>query len=871
MSDGRTKISSYVVNRSRNSYTARTYRKTTGSYGAANQVDNRKDIEKCYSSKDLQKLPDNMDFPYRREYLGDTSVKTSLEKIFEIEPIIRREKWTIPDGKIINKIPVFKNLYYLLDVVITSVNDHWKYDQIIDYYSEQARIRTPGYGEKYSPLDYWIHSELRSRWTSTHKEHLTLEDVRELLYENLQEARPAYSLVSKSLYAALMELQIRDTYKVLDIAAYGERAIAAASLGNIDVYDGVDPNYDLIRGHDLLSMDLESLNPDCHVRFIHIGMEDFKTSRKYDIITYSPPPFNTEPYGSHVSWNEEEPFNSNKTQSYMKYPTFEEYFCCFLTELVYKARKVSNINAIFAFTALDRNPVKFPPRIKDKKQISEHLELVYVEALLLVISCFGFHYQGAIGLAAGGKQAGVPWWAFKYNETLEPFYVQLLQEHYPDIFERIVPRIIANYHSIVENIHPLFEEYVTQVKTDKYYISSYLQKKTSIILELIRLQIQQYVIEIVSKLTGIRIEKIKVLLGRYLMMRSINATYQMPWKSCLYVDPVFPTYDIDIDPINDQIVTYFIEQKVDKDLAKHVVYTYKYWFGSYECIGIANLYHTIANYIQTLPLSQVNIKVEQKGKQVVIIGNDYTIELLKGVPRGYSVCGITKELWKGIPDIHTGNNIESNLLPYLRYETLGAHGHQYTRPVEKTAVIEAIFKMPIIDIYASIYNNQSKKYCSIYPDVEENSIGSAFCLRMIEGAYLANPVDVPVFLEKALSIIIEDLHRAKQNNKVLLVSMGFTVWTDTEDYFIKDFGNGTDFSELFKKSSNIGLNTLADSEFVLATYILDKKKYPSVLLDKVGSRDNTISVGVMLGSQKGVINEQLVPQLVEDKKYVQYR
>lgn len=863
MLDGRTKISNYVVNRKINIYTARTSHKTTGSFGPTTQVD----AEKCYTSKELSKLPDNMDFPYRKDYMGDASAKISLEKIFEIEPVIRREKWTIPDGKIISKIPLFKNLYYLLEVVITSVNDHWKYDQIIDYYSEQARIRTPGYGEKYSPHDYWIHSELRSRWTSTNKTHLSLEDVRELLYENLQEARPAYSLVSKSLYTALMELQSRDTYKVLDIAAYGERGIAAASLGNISIYDGVDPNYDLIRGHDLLSMDLESLNPDCHIRFIHVGMEDFKTSRKYDIITYSPPPFDTEPYGSLSSLDEEEPFNSNKTQSYMKYPTFEEYFCCFLTEIIYKARKVSNINAIFAFTALDRNPIKFPPRIKDKKQISEHLELVYVEAFLLVISCFGFHYQGAIGLAAGGKQAGVPWWSFKYNETIEPLYVQLLQEYYPNIFERIAPRIIANYHSINRNIHPLFEEYSVVTKTDKYHISSYLPKKTSIILELIRLQFQQYVIEVVSKLTGVRIEKVRIILGRYLMMRSINATYQMPWKSCLYVDPVFPTYDIDIDPINDQIVTYFIEQKVEKDLARHLVYTYKYWFGSYECIGLSNLYHAIANYIQSIPLSQVTTKIEQKGKQVVVIGNDNAVEILKRIPKGYSLCGITKELWKGIPDIHTG----SNLLPYLRYETLGAHGHQYTRPVEKTAVIEEIFNMPIIDIYASIYNNQSKKYCSIYPDVEENSIGSAFSLRMIEGAYLANPVDVPVFLEKALSIIIEDLHRAKQNNKVLLVSMGFTVWTDTESYFIKDFGNNVSYSELFKKSSNIGLNTLADSEFVLAVYILDKRKYPSVLLDKVGSRDNTISVGVILGSQKGTINKQLVTQLVEDKKYVQYR
>lgn len=860
MTDGKTKISNYVIDRRKPFYSARNYTKATGSFGS-----NIKQLDKCFSTKDILKLTKTIEFPYRKDYLGDSSIKIKLEKIFEIEPIIKKEKWTIPDGKIIYKIPLFKDLFYLLDVVISSVNDHWIYDQVIDYYSEKARINTPGYGELYSPNDYWNKSELHNRWIPTKEEKLTMEDIRELIYKNVQEARPAYSLVSKSLYSSLMELNNKDSYNILDIAAYGERAIAAASLENVNLYDGVDPNYDLISGHNLLSMDLESLNPNCQIRFIHVGMEDFKTSRKYDIITYSPPPFNTEPYGLSS--------DSNNMQSYIKYPTFEEYFCCFLTELVYKARMVSNINTIFAFTALDRNPVKFPPKIKDKKQISENLELIYVEALLLVISCFGFLYNGAIGLSAGGKQAGVPWWTFKYNENLELIYLQLLKEHYPEIFDIISPRIISNYHLINRNIHPFMEELTTITKTEKYYVSSYLQKTPKLVLELIRLQIQQYVVEVLSNLTGIRIEKIRVILGRYLMMRSINATYQMPWKSCLYLDPVFPTKDNnnDTDPISDQIVNYLMEQNVEKSLAHKYVYKYKYWFGSYECIGITNLYNTIANYIQTIPLSKIELKIEKKfDGNIVIIGNKYAIDIFNRIPKGYKECGIISELWKGKPDINISNKLEDNLLPYIRYETLGAHGHQYTRPTEKTAILENIFKMPIIDIYASLYNNQSDKYCSIYPDIEKNSIGSAFCLRMIEGAYLANPVDVPIFLEKSLSIIIEDLHRAKTDNKNLLVSMGFTVWTDTEDYFINDFIKGIHYSELFKKSSNIGLNILANSEFVLATYILDKKKYPSVLLNKVGNRDNTISVGVILGSQKGTINDSLIVQLVEDKKYVQY-
>lgn len=798
----------------------------------------------CYKSEDLYTLPNTIEFPYRKDYLGDTQVKYMLDHIFKIEPVIKTEKWSIPEGKVVNRVPIFKRLYYLTDTVVSSISDHWIYDQIVDYYCEYARIKASGYGERYSAYEYWTNPELHKRWNHSLKKYVSLEDIRESIYKNNQEARPAYSLISKSLYKALMNLHKRDTYKILDIAAYGERCIAAASLSNVSIYDGVDPNYDLIQGHDLLAMDLQTMS-ECNIRFIHVGMEDFKSSRKYDIITYSPPPFNMEPYGP-----------GQQTQSYMKYPTFEEYFTCFLVELVYKAKLFSSNNAIFSFSALDRNS-KFPPRI-DSKYISNNLELIYVEALLLAISCFGFQYQGAIGLAAGGKSAGVPWWTFKYINNIDVQYLTLLKDHYNKLYHIVVPRLASIYYDTHHNIDP-FMELIVKTKTKQYYVSSFLQRKSNVILELIRLQIQQYVIEIISTLSGLRIDKIRVLLGRYLMMKSINATYYTPWKSCLYVDPVFPTKDNN-QAITEQLLSYFIEQGIDPEKAKHIIYKYKYWFASYECIGIEQLYHTIAHYIHTLPWSQIQFRINRRNNMTVINGNNECVELFKRIPKGRNECGITNELWKGTHNI--------DILPYLRYETLGAQGHQYTRPLEKTKAIEKIFKMPIIDIYASIYNNQSKQYCSIYPDVEEDSIGSAFCLRMIEGAYLANPVDVPIFLEKALDNIISDLNNAKAMDKLLLISMNFTVWTDVESYFVDDF-NTISYNILFKKSNNRGLNILTDSEYILAVYILDKNKYPSILMEKVGNRSNTVSVGVLLGTQKDTIDYDSIKNLVEHEKYIQ--
>ena len=63
--------------------------------------------EECYNYKDIARISKTVEFPYRKDYIGDTSIKVNLEKIFEIDPIIRKEKWVIPDGKIISKISNF--------------------------------------------------------------------------------------------------------------------------------------------------------------------------------------------------------------------------------------------------------------------------------------------------------------------------------------------------------------------------------------------------------------------------------------------------------------------------------------------------------------------------------------------------------------------------------------------------------------------------------------------------------------------------------------------------------------------------------------------------------------------------------------------
>ena len=786
------------------------------------------------------------DFPYRK-YMLEHTIRYRLEKILTSKPVIKKEYWSIPNGKVILKIN--PTPYQALDMVIApTIEDHWQYDQIIDYYSEFARIKTPGYGEKYSPYDYWFNKDLHGRWVGKNT------DKRESIYESITEARPAYSTIAISLYYALSQFTDIKNHITLDIAAYGERAIAAASLGY--EYHGVDPNYDLVDGHTKLIMDLQCIKP-CNVKFYYIGLEDFKSVRKFSIITYSPPPFNTEPYSG-----------NKEMQSYNKYPTFMEYFCCFLTEIIYKASCIIEYNGIFSFTALDRNPKQFSIKIKDKELISENLELIYVEALLLLINCLGFEYKGAIGLSAGRKQAQVPWWTFIYNRTYSEKNVTLFMNNYSDIFAIIGSRILVNYinTSLFNNFIDI-DEYpnfnVSKVNINKRELT-YDQR---IFLELCRLRIQMYISSVISLMTNVPEYKVRTILGRYLMLRSITSTFESPWLSNLYVDSVFPVYNINTEEIDEHVISNFEESKCTN--ARYVVKECKYWFGSYEVIGLAKLYDAAAHYITTIPLSQINLNIKKLfPNKIIITGHTDTINILKRVPGTTNVSNI---LWEDRMDLEIN---DQNLLIYLRYDTLAAKGHQYTRSRERTKIIENIFGNDIIDIYASIYNNQSEKYCSIYPDVELDSYGSAFCLQMKEGAYLANPVDFPIFLKYSVKHILHNLNNAERLNKQLYVSMAFTLWLDTNPNFIKDFSK-SNIRMLLKNSDNYGLKILADNKFVKVIYILDKSKFPSMIYTKkeqlVSSSnrsENTISVGVMLTTSSSSLNYKEISKLVKDDSFI---
>ena len=614
----------------------------------------------------------------------------------------------------------------------------------------------------------------------------------------------------------------------------------------------MDINYDLVPGITKLLMDIgPHTNSSIKVHFI--GLENYKTHYKYDMITYSPPPFNTKPYSG-----------NSEFQSYNKYPTFEEYFGKFLVEIVYKAKDRILTGGLFAFTALDRDSSIFKFKHEDKYR-SSNIELIYVEALLLLISAFGFKYYGAIGVSVGDKPAQVPWWSFIYTQDDESVKssitcYELLRNYYPKLFNIFNTRLLHSinnqsiYESNIEQHDKLSSKFETNILKFKLPViinSNNDKNRYMIIYEIIRYQIQNYITSMIATLTGVRLDKVKTYLGRYLMLRSIIGTFEQPYLSGLYVDPLFPVIvDKNLNEIEKQLVSYFGTDGGD------IVFNNIYQLGSYYCKGVSKLYETAAHYVQSLPYSNLDIKYTKENVQGNVV---YRIKTT-----GFdNIVGYANDEYK----FYSYND---NILSTIRYETLGASPHQYTRVSSRIKILEKIFNQSVIDIYASDLNNNSEYYCSIYPDVERKSLGSAFTLKMLSGAFMANPVDVKVFVDMAVLHVENDILRANKNNKHLMIGMSFTLWLDTNVRFVEKFEETEDVVKLLKSTDNNGVTNLAYNEHLKVVYILDSSKHQSLTHNKKvlppGTR-NSISLGLILSTKELHSTKDIIDLVKNEKHY----
>lgn len=777
------------------------------------------------------------DFPYRRYLYGMASADARLTRIVH-EPIaFERKIWRLPRDKIRARTPDFFERYPTLDLVVGKGD--WVSDEVVDLYTEGSRMGTPGYGEKQSPVE--LHATnprlLFERVNATPR--TTPEELREMIYKSIGEARLAYASLSRNLYGAIQSVFLSDAtsrrdraIRVLDISAYGDRAIAAASLG-FD-YVGIDPDASLSSGYAALRRDLSMVAgiPKHSLEFNQMPLEAYvcPDAAKVDLFTVSPPPYDMEPYGGS---------GTRDPQTHVTYTSVDTWARGFLFEIAHRAHRVVRAGGVFAFTALDRT--------------SGAQQIAYVEYLLLLTESMGFVYQGAIGLPSG-----VPWWTFTAPVAGSELAAsarsaqakELLQQYYPE------------WYGGVTGALPYPDD-------------------SAVLLEVIRASLASYVSEEIRGAVGLTASETDLLLGRWLTAVPRGA-----------LDPVFPSglSGTAVHAANEELVAAMVEKKADRALAERAVYARVYTLRSGDVLyaqtglGVAGLYATCALFMRFI----VNRTAFAAAAREVVVADlppttrpeilartPSAVRFLRHeVPFGGRRDYFTRPdgqgvvVWRGsepIPalrfsDRHVWTATERRQLALvaLRYETLGVIGHHFTRPVRRIEIMNRAVGAPVIDLFANVFNANSSEFASMYPDVEGSlgSIGDFFQLELAASgekisAYMANPPDTPVVLRT----VADRVAAALQNStRPIVFFVGVTLWHDANPDLLAAFEkrDPAAVERMLAASDNFLASYIVSHlrPFLIAAYRLDTARFPTVLPngEKRPSRKGLSSIGIVLGS-----------------------
>ncbi len=104
---------------------------------------------------------------------------------------------------------------------------------------------------------------------------------------------------------------------------FGGRLLGAISSPKVKHYEGCDPSTETYNG--LMRMCNTFENRGTVTVPCRIGAEEYRPFRKFDLVFTSPPYYNTEKY------------STEKTQSYIKYPTYDQWMNGFLNKLIYNS------------------------------------------------------------------------------------------------------------------------------------------------------------------------------------------------------------------------------------------------------------------------------------------------------------------------------------------------------------------------------------------------------------------------------------------------------------------------------------------------------------------------------------------------------
>lgn len=799
-------------------------------------------------------------FPARRYLYGMSEAMVTLRYLlWEYTPQIdSKTKWELGKGKVATRDPNFWTQHPYGPILIAGKTD-WEYDMIIDFYTESARIATPGYGEEFSPFQLWQGvSNTNDRMSKLFTRDVTTPaQAREAMYDGhgdqalaIQEARLAYVTCSKGLY---LRLKTHNPYAkgVLDISAFGDRMVAAVANGLR--YTGVDPDTNLIEGMSKLRRDLEKFIPDPGMRpqLYTLPLEGFWSNDRYGIVTLSMPPFDMELY------------DGGERQTHRVYKDFHGWMNGFVRETLQRARELlSSDGGILAFSVLDRPADSAGPR-NPKTSQTGHTKptIVYTEAMIKIAEGLGFEFIEIFGFPKR-----TPWWIFKKTE--EFYDSSHLLKYYPELAPI----------NLYTNNTPL--------------------------LEYIRRCVQKYIIGTLESIPEFSkySKKIERILGQFLMSKG-----ELLEKN---EDPLFFHQPPDETPRMEELENIVfgethpvifqtsdpafylpVQEGGVKTGTQLVVDFYKAAQRYMNWIVTTTGYHVANERLKFVIDSDhgnvVSLVVEKRFAPSVIgfirryvpIGpgsksDRPTKGPLEGGLEVRDYDGATLSLWRTMRpfDSTRFETPDQQGMSDLRYDTVNAYGNHFTRPQSRMKIMEQIAEEPLIDLFATPFNTNTEKFCSLYPDVDAvaGSLGSFFNvdLRTIDhtSTFMANPPDFPDFVKNVMDIIVGVL-----NTSEATFFLGTVLWEDVSSKYLDKIRAGEDpeFYSGSSKSGNFILDYCWDKsktnpDFLKVVYILDRDKFPSLnpMTGKTLIREGTQSVGMILSSKESwVTPDSLVDQL----------
>lgn len=730
-------------------------------------------------------------FPYHRYVHGSAHVVDHLNYLineytpdydedgFKRELIERKVKSRMKDGSIFD--------FFEAGPKNKPQPEDWKYNSIVDYYTDTSRMASVGYGRKESPLQFWEHNTYNGERRRIFHGKKTLHEAREAIYQEFKtgEVRLAYVTDCIGLLNHLKQFLAPETPRMLDITAFGDRLIGAAATG-FD-YTGVDPDPNLVDGINRLTLDVQSIKRDFRCTTHTLPMEHYAPNEKFDLITLSPPPFNMELY------------EGGSRQTHRVYRDFRHWFYGFIRETLTRASLWLKEGGILAFSVLDREG---PNNIQ------------YTEAMILMAMYLGFKPLQIYTLSSS---AGTPWWVFEKSDESNDLILDL----YPEL---VVNRgITLNKSPAMEYIRLQTQRYlVKQLENSKFF--SRPEKTTDILGRMF-----------MSRTPSPDEPDVLFMDGQsdYIINEE---DFNKDWIPKPFI---FQTSDQGYRTV------IYPEDKSMSEILNSIfdaITSYLHWIQctvQYETFErktrVSRINSSVGNFVNLYIENRDAIGTMHFLRSQTFFSEE-ELDKVRIVPK-YLLLWSTRD----------PNADVRHISSWIRYDAVGIVGHHYTRPESRINAIKEISQDDkVVDLFATPTNANSEYYTSVYPDVDPKSLGNFFSY---DGSgfetFMANPPAYNAFNEKVYDRL-KEIYLDK--GKKLFYST--TIWEDNGAKYLDRLRKKQDpgFDDL---ENYFLPTTLMEEPTLVAIYILSSKLHPSydAVNKKTLPNRKSESVGFIFGKK----------------------